>query len=240
MLIWLNLLQQKYGLKMNLKRDKMKNSRYYLVTFLLLLFISPLNATAVRKDHQLLKEMKKNHIRLVVMRHGEALHNLTHLMTSSRSPGIYLTENGIQQVQHAAEELAKERIASIYVSPIYRTLQTAQIVNLKLNLPFQKIIVEEKLREQFFGEFENGSYLEYEGYFPKINDVFFEAVPGGESGKELYTRTRELLWKIVKDENNNSQTLLLITHGFNSCQISKCLSGSFGDFLGKAEFTIYE
>jgi broad specificity phosphatase PhoE len=180
----------------------------------------------------------QNQVCLIVMRHGEALHNLSHLMVSTRSPGIYLTEKGVKQVENTANRLSKEQVGMIYVSPVYRTLQTAQIVGKALHLPYQKIAIEKDLREQFFGEFEGLTYREYVAYFSSPEDVFVGAVPGGESGQELFNRTRRMLLKIA--QKHSHETVLLVTHAFNCCQISKCLTGSYWDSPEQAEYKVYD
>ncbi len=190
------------------------------------------------QDDELIDLLYQNKVRLIVMRHGEALHNLSHLMVSTRSPGIYLTEKGKAQVEHSALQLSKEQIDRIYVSPLYRTMQTTQIVNHQLQLPYEKIIVDDRLREQFFGTYEGRTYEEYSAYFPSPDDVFVEAVPAGESGNALFCRTKELLLNIASCHSN--QTILLVTHGYNCCHISKCLTGSYSDVPQQAEYKIYD
>src|SRR5581483_2168584 len=73
-------------------------------------------------DLALVEDMKAKNIRLIAIRHGEATHNLKHLMCSSRSPGVYLTKKGVDQIENAAQKLKDCKIKTIYVSSVYRTL----------------------------------------------------------------------------------------------------------------------
>lgn len=205
---------------------------------ILTLTSSSLFSTPSSQEPNILELLTQSNLRIIVMRHGEALHNLKHLMTSTKSPGIYLTEKGIDQVQNSAIQLFQERVDCIYVSPVYRTMQTAQIVGQILQIPYRKILVEEDLREQYFGTFEDHTYHEYEAYFSESGDEFIYAVPGGESGAELFFRTNEFLSRIAK--NHQNETILLVTHGYNCCQISKCLTGSYAAVPEKAEYQIYD
>lgn len=209
-----------------------------LIGFMTLLTSKVLATETPYYDQKLVNLLSTKKIRLVVMRHGEAVHNLARLMTSTKSPGIYLTAKGIDQVQGSANKLLTAKIDHIYVSPVYRTLQTAQIVGTSLQIPYQKIQVDERLREQFFGSFEDRTYEEYEAYFPSIENVYVHAVPEGESGIELFSRTHNFLHHIIRKHNN--ETLLLITHAYNCCQISYCLTGSYNDLPEKAEYKIYD
>lgn len=205
----------------------------------LMLFISQTfcYAQTIQKDIELIDLLKQKNIQLIVIRHGEALHNLSHLMCSNRSPAVCLTETGISQIETAADLLSQENINFIYVSPVYRTLQTAQIIAMTLKIPFQKVCVEEDLREQPVGIFENRTYEEYEGYFTSTNDLFTLGAPEGETGEELFLRSRLLLWRVATKHFN--ETILLVTHAYNCCQIHKCLTDAYGDLPGRGEFRKY-
>lgn len=219
----------------------MKFIKFFIGVAIMTLLISgtPTHSiTLPQKDEELIQMLQTRNLRLIVMRHGEAIHNLGHLMCSVKSPGVHLTKRGIRQVQRSAHYLLKEHIDCIYASPVYRTLQTAQLVGMQLKLPYQKMFVEERLREQFYGDFEDRTYEEYEAYFFNFEDVYVEAVPNGESGLELFSRTRDLLWSIVT--RHQDETILLVTHAYNCCQISKCLTGTYQELPDKAEYKIYE
>lgn len=194
-------------------------------------------ATIPYQDQELVNKFNQQNIRLIVIRHGEAVHNLKDLMSSTRSPGVYLTEKGIGQVQHSATQLLAEKIEKIYASPVFRTLQTAQIVGKTLSIPYENMLVEERLREQFFGDFEGRTYHEYIAYFSSPEDVFIKAAPGGESGSESFARTQDFLWEIAT--NHQDETILLVTHAFNCSLISKCLTGSHYH-PQQAEYKVYD
>ena len=182
--------------------------------------------------------LKTHQIRLIVMRHGEAVHNLKHLMVSSKSPGIYLTEKGMAQVEDSAKNLHGERIDCIYVSPVYRTLQTAQLTAMELKIPYDRIFIDERLREQYFGSFEGSTSEEYIAHFSKREDVLVYAVPLGESGAEVLLRTEDFLRNIVSKHYN--ETILIVTHGFNCGHISKCIKGAYCFYPRVAEFQIFD
>lgn len=189
------------------------------------------------KDQDLVNLLQKNNLRLIIMRHGQAVHNLGHLMSSSPSPGIYLTDKGIQQIKESSKKLQNENIALIYVSPIYRAMQTAQWLSMELKIPAQNILIDPRIKEQFFGSYEGLTFDAYEAYFPAPEDVYTGAVPGGESGKEVYARALEFLKSIA--EKHHDQTILIVTHAFVFSQMNQALTGSFDDIPGQAEFKIY-
>jgi broad specificity phosphatase PhoE len=197
------------------------------------------NKTAiVDQETALIELIQSKNLRLIVIRHGEATHNLKRLVISSKSPGIHLTEKGIDQVKAAASRLQNEKIDYIYVSPVYRTLQTAQFLADGLAIDHSIIEIDENLREQYFGEYEGKTYQEYIGYFPEEKDHFYNAVPQGESGKEVALRTMKTLETIANSHSN--KTILIVTHAFNCLHIGKLLTGEFPVMPMQAEYNVYD
>ncbi len=188
------------------------------------------------KDPSIAEQLAKNDVRLIVIRHGQAIHNLKHTMNSSRSPGIYLTDKGIQQIKTSAGRLKDQNIDLIYVSPVFRTLQTSQILGSELSIPFQNIVIDDRLREQSWGKYEGRTYEEYQSYFKNPEDVYVGAVPGGESGSELFSRTLDFLKSAARQ---NHKTILVVTHAFNASQISKILADEYYT-PDQGEYKIYE
>jgi probable phosphoglycerate mutase len=83
----------------------------------------------------------------LLIRH--AVHELVEGTLAGRMPGVHLSVHGEQQAQHLAERLAHLPIAALYSSPLERTMQTAQPLAQRLNLPVQ---VSEGFGEIDFGE----------------------------------------------------------------------------------------
>lgn len=68
-------------------------------------------------------------MKLFCLRHGETNYNLLRLCNDDPAVDVHLTPRGIEQAQAAAQALANETIARVFVSPLPRTRQTADIVN---------------------------------------------------------------------------------------------------------------
>lgn len=97
--------------------------------------------------------MKKCLIRftkITALRHGESEGNLIPIY-QGQEPGTDLTKTGQSQAKATAEFLQHEKVDVVYCSPLARTQQTAQIVADKLGA---ELIVDERLREVSFGEYE--------------------------------------------------------------------------------------
>lgn len=193
--------------------------------------------TSFQKDADLVNLLTAKKMTLIIVRHGEAISNLDDLTTSSRTPGYYLTQKGIEGIQSTAEELADRGISVIYTSPLYRTLQSAQILGKMLHIPPSKQIVDARLAQQNFGVFEGATYQEYKSYFPSSNLLYAQAAPGGESGKTVFERTRNMLWQIA---SNNQKNVLIVTHAFNYGYINKCLTDEFGAFPPLSRYCVFD
>jgi broad specificity phosphatase PhoE len=74
-------------------------------------------------------------MKLFFMRHGQTNYNVPGLCNDDPSDAVHLTELGIQQAEHAAEQLRHIPLQRIYVSQLPRTQQTAAIVNQFHNVP---------------------------------------------------------------------------------------------------------
>ena len=86
---------------------------------------------------------------MILIRHGQSQFNVVYGATG-QDPGIIdpsLTEEGVRQVEVAAEVLAERDIRHIRASPYARTLQTAEIIAARLDL---NIEIEPLVRERSF------------------------------------------------------------------------------------------
>lgn len=165
---------------------------------------------------------------IYVLRHGQAEHNIQHLMSSSSE--ISLTEKGESQVLSSAESLAEAtNIDAIFCSPLKRTRQTAAIAADCVGYPLENIIIDSRLREQYYGSFEGLPYDEYVAQFSNKGDEFVLGAPDGESGSELYERISDFLNELLANPEYQNKRILIVTHAYPLCQISKYLTGRYDD-----------
>lgn len=86
---------------------------------------------------------------MILIRHGQSHFNV-HYGATRQDPGIVdpgLTDEGMRQVEAAAETLLSEGLRRIVVSPYSRTLETAEILNRRLGLPIE---IEPLVRERSY------------------------------------------------------------------------------------------
>ncbi|MEI8229751.1 MAG: class I tRNA ligase family protein [Candidatus Peregrinibacteria bacterium] len=91
--------------------------------------------------------------KVTAVRHGESEGNITPVY-QGKVPGTNLTAAGKEQAARTAETLDGQEIAVIYCSPLARTQQTAQAIADRTGAT---VIVDERLQEVQFGEYEGKS-----------------------------------------------------------------------------------
>jgi broad specificity phosphatase PhoE len=115
-------------------------------------------------------------------------------------------------------------------------MQTAQLLSMDLGIPPQNILIDDRIREQYYGSYEGRPWDDYEAYFPSPDDVYTGAVPGGESGCEVLARALDFLRSIACKYHD--KTLLIVTHSFVYGQINFALEGVHDD-IPQAGYKIY-
>lgn len=145
---------------------------------------------------------------LYIMRHGETDDNTRRVLQGQKDNP--LNENGRQQAAEAKAELADITFDRIYVSPLIRAIQTAEIATGRDKSEF---IIEERIKEIAFGVLE-GTVSDdmkppYSNFF--LNPAEYKAPEGGESLPELAARTGDFLQEIKCQYPG--QNILLVSHG---------------------------
>jgi len=147
--------------------------------------------------------------KIYLMRHGR---------TESNEKKIYagwsdevLNESGIRDVMNSGEKLGDYGIERIYSSPIERALQTAIIINQKLN---KMVIVEEDFKEMKLGPWEGLSEEEVMNKYPDEWKTWNTRpstlnMTGRENLKRLQERALRGIKKIV---NSSGDAVLIVTH----------------------------
>lgn len=149
-------------------------------------------------------------LELILVRHGE---------TDSNIRGAYcgwtdceLNEKGRAQAQKAAEMLKSEKLSAIYSSPLKRAHSTSSIINENHNID---IVLDERLKEQNFGEWEDLAYCDIVERYPEDcanwqKDWMNYCIKDGESSVKVYQRISGFIDSILKTNING--TILIVTH----------------------------
>ncbi|MBU0458042.1 class I tRNA ligase family protein [Patescibacteria group bacterium] len=163
----------------------------------------------------LIKHSPQRFTKLTVMRHAESEGNLVPVY-QGKLPGTDLTDRGKKQVKEASKKFKSEQITTIYCSPLERTKQTAEILAKETGA---QVVVDERLREVDFGE--------YEGKAVDFSDLSFvkarrahklakdkpESIyhfPGMETWQQVQDRISDFLDETLP--KHRSEHIIVVTH----------------------------
>ena len=148
---------------------------------------------------------------IIFLRHGQAKNN-TDRVLAGRTPGVPLTDKGLEQAKNTAKFLADMNISTIYSSPIERAQNTAEIVAQHNMLD---VVVDERLIELDMGKFTGMPYDEvfsnHGNVFMKFyNDELEIAHNGIETFSEVKRRVLSMVDHVVK--HHPDKNVVLVTH----------------------------
>ncbi len=159
-------------------------------------------------------------VRLLLSRHGQ-----TEWHHSNRYAGrsdVKLTEIGYLQAQALAQRAQREQPAVVACSPLSRAIRTARPVAEACGV---ELLVEERLREVDFGEWEGRTLAEIR----KTDSIAVErfeinpvehGFPGGEPLLDAAQRALEVFWEL--GEMYQGQTVIVVAHN-TIIRLSICL-----------------
>ncbi|MCV0373456.1 MAG: histidine phosphatase family protein [Nitrosarchaeum sp.] len=148
---------------------------------------------------------------IIFLRHGQAKNN-TERILAGRTPGIPLTEKGVDQAKKAAEFLEHMNISAIYSSPIERAKHTAEIVGAHNSVDVR---IDERLIELDMGKFTG---MPYEQIFSSHGNVFMKFYSGeleiAHNGVETFDQVKKRVLGIVDHvlDNHADENVVLVTH----------------------------
>ena len=148
---------------------------------------------------------------IIFLRHGQAKNN-TDRVLAGRTPGVPLTDTGIEQADKAAQFLSEMNISAVYSSPIQRAHDTAEIVACQNSLD---VIPDERLIELDMGKFTG---MPYDDVFTNHGNVFMKfysselevAHNGIETFSDVKKRVLDMVNHVI--EHHLDQNVVLVTH----------------------------
>lgn len=150
---------------------------------------------------------------VIFMRHGQAESNVSRIL-AGRHMKSHLTEHGRQQVVDSAKQLMKNiAIEKVYVSPVTRTVETAQIVRQILGTDY---VIDERLYETEMGRLVGMNYEEVTTkYGDVLNRFYSDYDPILESfGVEAFASVKHRITSLLDDlsQKYEDSNVLMITH----------------------------
>lgn len=176
---------------------------------------------------------------LYMIRHGETDQNKAKRL-QGRSD-IELNAYGRQLAQITAQALQDVEFDLIYTSPLKRARETAAILKGEREIP---VIIEERIQEISFGEYEGHCYLKEHYDIPDPDFGFFftapekyRPAPSGEGFEAIIARTGAFLTELIHNPELADKTILLSTHG---CALKALLANithcTIADFWGQGVY----
>jgi probable phosphoglycerate mutase len=146
------------------------------------------------------------------MRHGQAENNVSRTLVG-RHIESHLTSQGRQQAADSAKQLKSIPINKVYVSPVIRAMETAQIVCDTLGMDYE---VDERLYEIELGKLVG---MNYEEVTTKYGDLFLrfyaEHDPVLDSfGVEPFAAVKQRVKSLLDDalKKHEDSNVLMVTH----------------------------
>ena len=124
----------------------------------------------------------------------------------------HLTQKGIKQVKYLAHKLKKCNIDLIFYSPLLRTQETFEIINNELKIDSDSCIIDDRLTENNFGDFDEKPYENYQSFFSSFKERFEKPVPHGENYADVLQRVKDFTKEIESKYKNKN--ILIVSHGF--------------------------
>lgn len=146
-------------------------------------------------------------MRLIIVRHTQAEHNIQQLMVAHRAS--HLTEAGKAQAEQIAKRLQSKHIDVAFSSPAKRARHTIEII-LRYH-PDVKLEINPLLRERTMGEMEGKTLREFIADAKRKGATWYEYRPsGGESLIEAQQRAQNFFQSII--DMYLGKTILIVAH----------------------------
>jgi len=148
-------------------------------------------------------------LRLLLVRHGEVLSNREFRYVGSRDEP--LADSGVEQAERIAAALAALPVRAVYSSPLSRARETGRRIAAARVVPLR---LEERLREQSFGEWEGLTRAEVlrrdEERLLCWEADLGTAPPGGESLASVQARALDLVGDLARE--HRGEWIVLVSH----------------------------
>lgn len=149
----------------------------------------------------------KRFTKVIAIRHTEGEQNVLGINSTDKEHVYHLTDNGRRDAEALALKFKNRPIDRIYISPLARTQEVAQIIGQFHNAP---IITDDHLREMDMGQFDGKLENDVQAYLKNLTNPYAEKFPDGESYLDLEKRVFEFLDYI--EATHPGETVMIVTH----------------------------
>jgi probable phosphoglycerate mutase len=158
-----------------------------------------------------------------VLRHGQSMANVENIISSN--PGIATRQHGLSPLGRQQAQQAGKHVVAYYQANNYdgililssdyrRAKETAEYVQTSIreaSLPFRNVILEKRLRERWFGDWDGGPDTYYQNVWQEDAVDPFHTLQNVESVNSVLERTTCCI--VEWDAKFQNHLILLVAHG---------------------------
>jgi len=179
---------------------------------------------------------------LILMRHGQALHNVKDIVNPlpEHDRDNVMTERGQRDVRAATQRLKRERIDAVLASSSFRAQETAKMVAREIGIDNVETVP--ALDDIYVGGFEGQPISQFRQFFGNLDERFSKKPKGAENLREVRVRVMSAVAAIRK--KHAGRRVLVVTHGDPSWVLMAAVQGlpeaAYGTarYLKPAEFCV--
>lgn len=169
-----------------------------------------------------MKNITREMVVVVLIRHGEASHNVRSEYTLRQHKDAQLTERGRRQCARLKQRIAHLRVTRVVSSPLLRARQTAQLLfgdmNVNVMIDARERFIKNHVCNLMIGEFDTEKH---------------------ETDDEIEARANSVL-SYIKHHCSDTDTVAVTTHGnfIRACAKVLGLKREDDSWVGHAEFIV--
>ena len=178
---------------------------------------------------------------IILMRHAAGEHTIQQVYNSDPNHHLqfHLTDEGKKQAVEAAQTMTEQginanTIQKVLVSPMPRTIETAEILAAQGVFPKEMITIEPRLIEIQMGEREGHHFSEYKDHPWDHSDA--DVKYGGETYAQLQKRMVALYKEMALKHKAQKGHILMISHGTASKMLIDAVEGHSENILDTAGY----
>lgn len=152
-------------------------------------------------------------VELYIVRHGETDTNHDNHINGSGTD-LDLNQTGRKQVEYLKDQLDIDQFDEIYVSPLKRAQQTAEILNQNTHI----LKTDDRLKEINYGSWDGLSASQTMATYPDgfdengyIAEDYIKHAPDGEAYSKVFQRVQAFITDMSKKDN---EKIMVVCHGF--------------------------
>jgi len=147
-----------------------------------------------------------------IMRHAQAISNISGVIDAMPDEQNPLTKEGIVQAKATAQSLRSHGVTKIVHSGMQRARMTAEVIATELGLPASAIIEDVRMQEFKVGtEWEGQTWEKFNSQFASEEEKFTKQFDGGEHRYDLIKRVGAFLYEY--DATHTGEHTLIVGHG---------------------------